>query len=202
MKILLASNNKHKQKEMQQIFDAEAPGKIELIIPDDIFDKRYNVEENADTLEGNAFLKAQAFFELAEMPVIADDTGLEIDALKGAPGVHSARYAGEHGDDEANRRKVLSLITGVPEERRGAQFRTVICFIETGEPIYVDGKCKGKIIEEERGSAGFGYDPIFIPEGYDKTFAEMPAEEKNKISHRANAALNLIKLLKAMKEEF
>lgn len=198
MKILLGSNNIHKQRELQQIFDAEALGLVELVLPKDVLDEPLDVEESGDTLEKNAYLKAAAFFEASGLPTIADDTGLEIDALEGRPGVYSARFAGEECDDAKNRAKALGLLKEVPDGKRGAQFRTVVCFANEGGVSYVDGVVRGAIIREERGDGGFGYDSIFVPDGYEQTFAEIDAAEKNAISHRSNAAKNFIALLKKM----
>lgn len=195
MKILIASNNKNKLKEIREILDISTPGKFQLLIPNDLLDYEVDVEENADTLEGNALLKAKAFFDIVKLPVIADDTGLEIDALKGQPGVHSARFSGEYGNDSKNRAKVLNLLKDIPIPQRTARFRTVICFINRERIEFIEGICRGKIIHEEHGTNGFGYDSIFIPEGFNKTFAEMTADEKNKISHRGKAIRNLAELL-------
>ena len=189
MKLLIATNNKHKISEIVRIFEQKIPGKIDILTPNDLH-LELDVEETAGTLEGNAELKAKAFFDAVKIPVIADDTGLEIDALDGQPGVYSARFAGEPPNDERNRQKVLALMKDIPEEERTARFRTVICYIDDKGINFIEGKCEGKIIEEERGDAGFGYDPIFIPEGFDKTFAEMTADEKNSISHRGRAIRN------------
>ncbi len=196
MKILLASNNRHKQRELQAIFDENAPGLIDLVLPADVLDEKIDVIEDGDTLEANAMKKADEFYRTTGLPCIADDTGLEIDALNGAPGVHSARFAGEYGNDAANRKKALEQLEGVPIENRTARFRTVICFAGESGFEFVEGRCEGKIIDEERGKEGFGYDPIFVPESYDKTFAQMSPEEKNDISHRADAARNFVEILK------
>lgn len=196
MEILLASNNRHKLKEMQQIFDAALPGKIKIMTPSDVHGKILDVEENADTLEGNAYLKAKAFFDKTNIPCIADDTGLEIDALNGAPGVHSARFSGVHGDDAANRKKALELLTGKELDERTARFRTVICFVADEKEEYIEGRCEGRIIFEERGDMGFGYDSLFQPEGHERTFAQMSDDEKNAISHRGNAVRNFVEFVK------
>lgn len=196
MKILLGSNNRHKQRELQQIFDRHAPGLVELLMPGDILNESLDVVEDGTTLEENARKKAIAFNTASDMPAIADDTGLEIISLNGAPGVHSARFSGEYGNDKANRAKVLKLMADVPDAKRTARFRTVICFADGNNHFFVDGICRGFIGREERGSGGFGYDSLFFPDGYQKTFAEMPADEKNAISHRANAAVNFVRFLK------
>ncbi len=189
MKLLIASNNKHKFSEIVKILNEKFPGKYEVLSPADL-SIVLDVEENANTLEGNAKLKAEAFFEQAKIPVIADDTGLEIDALGGKPGVYSARFAGEDASDKDNRRKALKLLQDIPMHKRNARFRTVICYIDSNVKAFIDGKCEGKIIDEERGDEGFGYDRIFMPDGFNRTFAEMSADEKNEISHRGRAVKN------------
>lgn len=196
MKLLIGTNNKHKLKEIRGIFDAEMPGKYELLSIADVLEKEIDIEENGNTLAENAYIKARALFDLTGIPCISDDTGLEIDALDGKPGVRSARFSGEYGNDAANRAKVLMLLENIPYNNRSARFRTVICYIDSTKTKYIDGKAEGIIISEERGSAGFGYDPIFMPLGYEKTFAEMTDEEKNGISHRGNAIRNLVEWLR------
>jgi XTP/dITP diphosphohydrolase len=186
MKLLIASNNKHKINEIQSILDEKFPSKYQALSPANL-SLNLDVEENADTLEGNAELKARAFFEHTGIPVIADDTGLEVDALNGKPGVYSARFAGEPANDENNRRKILTLLKDIPDEQQTARFRTVICYIDKNTREFIEGKCEGKIINEERGNEGFGYDSVFIPRGFERTFAEMSSDEKNAISHRGRA---------------
>lgn len=155
-----------------------------------------DIPETADTLEGNAMLKAEYIHKHYGLDCFADDTGLEVEALNGAPGVYSARYGGGEGhNSEANMQKLLQNMQGV--DNRKAQFRTAICLILDGKKHLFEGIVKGEIIKEKRGNAGFGYDPIFMPEGYDKTFAEMGNETKNKISHRALAVEKLCRFLKA-----
>jgi XTP/dITP diphosphohydrolase len=189
MKLLIASNNKHKISEIQRILNEKFPGKYEILSPADL-SINLDVVEDADTLEGNAELKARAFFDKAQIPVIADDTGLEIDALDGRPGVYSARFAGEDVTYADNRRKALELLANIPDKKRTARFRTVICYFDGKRKEFIEGRCDGKIIFEDRGDAGFGYDQIFMPDGYDRTFAEMSADEKNAISHRGRAVRN------------
>lgn len=177
-KIILASNNQHKVEEIQQIVnDFEIVTLNEINFTDD-------VEETADTFEGNAHLKATTIFEAKKLPTLADDSGLEVEALNGAPGVFSKRYAGTERSED-NIKKLLQALEG--KENRRAQFRTVLCYFDGNQAYYFEGIVKGEIITEKRGEEGFGYDPIFIPEGYDKTFAELGATIKNKISHRAIA---------------
>lgn len=181
MKLVFATNNKHKLEEMRAILG----GKVELLSLADI-DCHDDIPETADTLEGNALIKARYIYDKYGCSCFADDTGLEVDALGGEPGVYSARYAGENNDSEANMRKLLQNLTGKSE--RSAQFRTVIALIIEGDEFLFDGIVRGRISEERMGSAGFGYDPIFVPDGYEESFAQMAAEQKNAISHRSRAA--------------
>ena len=188
-KMVVATNNAHKLKEIAAILGQE----IELLSLKDI--QCYaDIPETADTLEGNARQKAMYIYENYGMDCFADDTGLEVEALGGAPGVFSARYAGDGHDSEANMQKLLKELAG--KENRKAQFRTVICLIRTGKEHLFEGIVKGEIIQEKRGGAGFGYDPIFVPEGYDLTFAELGDDVKNTISHRARAVEKLCQFLK------
>ena len=191
MKLVFATNNKHKLDEMRAILG----GKVELLSLSDI-DCHDEIPETADTLEGNALIKARYIFEKYGLSCFADDTGLEVDALDGAPGVYSARYAGENNDSAANVAKLLHNLTG--KSCRDAQFRTVIALILNGEEKLFDGIVRGSISEECRGIGGFGYDPVFVPEGYTQSFAEMPAEQKNSISHRARAAAALNSYLQTL----
>ena len=195
MDILLASNNKHKAEEIIGTLRLNRIICINILLPSQVSNENLDVEESGSTLEENALIKAEFFYKLFNIPTIADDTGLEIDALGGQPGVYSARFAGRHGDDKANRLKVLSLMENIDLEKRTARFRTVICFINKGKNQFIEGICRGRIIEEERGTNGFGYDPIFVPDGYDKTFAEMTAVEKNQISHRGRAIKNFARFI-------
>ena len=171
-KLVFVTNNAHKLEEVRAILG----NTIEVLSLNDI-DCHADIPETAETLEGNAALKAQYIYEHFGMDCFADDTGLEVEALGGAPGVYSARYAGGDGhDSEANMKKLLAELEG--EVNRRAQFRTAICLIEGGEKRLFEGIVKGVIIEEKRGLSGFGYDPVFVPEGYEETFAEMGNEEK------------------------
>lgn len=188
-KLVFATNNRHKLEEVSHILN----DKVEILSLKDI-NCDVDIPETADTLEGNAFLKAQYVHENYGFNCFADDTGLEIEALNNAPGVYSARYAGTDKSSEANMLKVLKELEGI--ENRKAQFRTAISLIIGGESYLFEGIIKGTIIKEKRGNAGFGYDPIFMPEGYDKTFAELGNEIKNKISHRALAINKLCDFLK------
>ena len=188
-KLVVATNNAHKLEEIAAILGDE----MELFSLKDI-NCHADIPETADTLEGNARQKAMYIYENYGMDCFADDTGLEVDALNGAPGVFSARYAGDGHDSEANMQKLLKELEG--KENRKAQFRTAICLLMEGKEYLFEGIVKGAIIEEKRGGAGFGYDPIFVPEGYDQTFAELGNDIKNTISHRARAVEKLCKFLK------
>ena len=180
-KLVFATNNAHKLEEIRAILG----DKVEVLSLKDI-QCDVDIPETADTLEGTAVLKAEYIYRHYGLDCFADDTGLEVEALNGAPGVYSARYAGGEGhDSEANMRKLLAEMEG--KTNRKAQFRTAICLIEGGAEHLFEGVVKGEIIEEKRGASGFGYDPVFMPEGYTETFAEMGSEEKNRISHRARA---------------
>ncbi len=180
-KIILATRNHGKVKEMQALL-AGLP--VELVSATALPDTP-EVEEDAPTLEGNARKKAEALHTHTGLPALADDTGLEVAALDGAPGIHSARYAGLHADDAANRAHLRQALTGQADRR--ARFRTVVALAEGRQVRFFEGVCEGRIIEEERGAGGFGYDALFVPDGETRTFAEMSAAEKNRISHRGRA---------------
>lgn len=185
MRIIAATQNSHKIKEIDAITSRFG---MKLISMKEAGLGQLDIEENGTTFEENSLIKAKAITDLTGETSVADDTGLMIDALDGAPGVYSARFAGEHGDDAANRAKVLELMKDVPLEKRTARFVCVITLLRPdGFKIVARGTCEGKIIAEERGEGGFGYDCIFVPDGYETTFSEMSAEEKNAISHRARA---------------
>ena len=187
-KFVFATNNAHKLEEVKALLGV----KIELLSMKDIKCSA-DIPETETTLEGNALLKARYIYENYHINCFADDTGLEVEALNGAPGVYSARYAGEEHNSEANMKKLLHELEGV--ENRKAQFRTIFALIIEGKEHLFEGIVKGEIIKQRKGNAGFGYDPIFVPEGYTQTFAEMGSEEKNKISHRAKAVGKLCKFL-------
>ncbi len=166
---------------------------IELL-PASQFSGVPEVEEDQPTLEGNARKKALMLHEYTGLPAVADDTGLEVDALGGRPGVHSARYAGPEANDAANRARLRRELEG--QENRSARFRTVIAYADGSDVHVFEGICEGHITDEERGAGGFGYDALFIPEGETRTFAEMSKEEKNRISHRARALGRLVDFLR------
>lgn len=188
-KLVFATNNAHKLEEVAAILS----DKIELLSLKDI-NCHTDIPETADTLEGNALLKSSFVKEHYDLDCFGDDTGLEVEALNGAPGVYSARYAeGEGHDSQANMLKLLNEMEG--KENRKARFRTVISLILDGKEYFFEGVVKGEITREKHGDSGFGYDPIFQPEGYDQTFAELGNEIKNKISHRALAVQKLCEFL-------
>ena len=186
MELLFCSSNEKKKIEIQQ-----KVGRDYTILNLNDLGHTEDIPETADTFAGNALLKAEFGFQKYGKPCFSDDSGLEVEALNNAPGVYSARYAGEPRSDERNMDKLLQALEGV--ESRNACFKTVIAYInQDGEVSYFEGKIEGKITKEKRGDGGFGYDPIFIPNGFDKTFAELSLEEKGKISHRALAVEKFI----------
>ncbi|MBT2754542.1 XTP/dITP diphosphatase [Mesobacillus foraminis] len=190
--VIIATKNKGKAKEFERIFGSKGMQVKTLLDFPDIPD----VEETGSTFGENAIIKADAIAKLMGKMVIADDSGLEVDALEGRPGVYSARYAGAEKNDSANTEKVLQELAGVPERDRTARFRCVLAVAAPGEKTVVySGSCEGRILTEPRGTNGFGYDPVFFVEGKGKTMAELPPEEKNKISHRADALKKLEKSL-------
>lgn len=188
MKIVFATNNKNKIKEVQALL----PKEIQLLSLEEIGCTE-DIPETAPTIEGNAIQKAHYVKENYGYDCFADDTGLEVEALNGAPGVYSARYAGEEKSSEANMDKLLKELTG--KEDRSARFKTVIALHLEGQLHTFTGICSGNIIFERKGLQGFGYDPVFQPEGKSITFAEMSLDEKSKISHRARATRKLIDFL-------
>ena len=189
MKLVFATNNQHKLDEIQKI----TAGHTEIVSLAAI-DCHDDIPETADTLEGNALQKARYIKDKFGYDCFADDTGLEVEALNNAPGVYSARYAGPAKDSVENMKKVLREMEGISD--RKACFRTVIALIQGKEEHLFEGRVDGKILTAQQGEAGFGYDPIFQPEGFDLSFAEMPMDEKNKISHRGRAIQQLIAFLK------
>lgn len=189
-KICFATSNKHKLKEIQDLLRYQ----YEIISLDDLgFDEE--IEETGSTLDENAAIKAQTISKRFNMDCFADDTGLEVKSLNGAPGVYSARYAGEHATYSDNVNKLLDELTTL--SNREAKFRTVICLIKDGEEHFFEGEVKGVIIDKPRGQEGFGYDPVFKPDGFEETFAEMQPVQKNAISHRGRAIRKLADFLKS-----
>lgn len=188
-KLVFATNNAHKLGELRNML----AGRFCVVSLADI-GCHDDIPEDADSFEGNALAKAQWVLERYGLDCIADDSGLEVDALGGAPGIHSARYAGAGHDDAANNAKLLSELSGAAD--RSARFRTVIALVRNGhEPMFFHGTVEGTIIDAPRGDAGFGYDPLFVPQGWSKSFAEASPEEKNAISHRGRAVRELCKYL-------
>ena len=188
--LIFASNNAHKLGEIRNLLD----NTIEIQSLKDI-NLEGDIPETSDTLEGNATQKAEWIYSRIGQDCFADDTGLEVEALDGAPGVYSARYAGEGCSFADNVNKLLKAMKG--QSNRKARFRTVICLIENGKKNYFEGIVNGTIVEKGSGNMGFGYDPIFVPDGYNISFAEMPLDEKNKISHRGLATQKLVEYLKS-----
>ena len=183
-KIVFATNNQHKLDEVKKITE----GLTEIVSLSEIncFD---DIPETADTLEGNALQKARYVKEKFGFDCFADDTGLEVEALDNAPGVYSARYAGPDHNSESNMKLLLKNMEGITN--RNARFRTVIALLMDGKEYLFDGIVEGVIIDEKRGDSGFGYDPVFVPNGYNETFAQLGSDIKNNISHRAKAVLKL-----------
>lgn len=186
--LVFATNNAHKLEEIREILG----GKFHIVSLKELGCQE-DIPEEQDTLEGNALQKARYIRDKYKVNCFADDTGLEIEALGGEPGVYSARYAGDGHDSEANMRKVLDKMSG--EINRRARFRTVIALLLDGQEHLFEGEVRGEILRERHGEGGFGYDPIFRPEGFTQSFAEMSLEDKNKISHRGRATEALRKFL-------
>lgn len=187
--ILIATRNAGKAEEFKTLFDRYGIKAVSLLDKDE---ELPDIEETGSTFEENAALKSEGICKILNIPVLADDSGLIIDALDGRPGIYSARYAGEPKDDKKNIHKVLQELVNVPEEERTARFVCVLSVSIPGKPtLYKKGICEGTIGTEEIGNHGFGYDPIFIPNGYKQTMAELTPDEKNKISHRSNAISQL-----------
>lgn len=193
MNIVLATRNKNKVEEIKKILGPM--GTASKIYTLDDFPAMEDVVEDGDTFEANALKKAKQIAGATGMTALADDSGLEVDFLDRAPGVYSARYAGDDADDRANNDKLLNALKDIPAEKRGAQFVCCIALASGKEIRTFTGYVKGRIGTETKGASGFGYDPLFYPEGSDRTFAEMSDTEKNMISHRANALRELQKYL-------
>ncbi|GAB1476051.1 hypothetical protein MASR2M70_08830 [Bacillota bacterium] len=190
MKIIAATQNMHKIKEILAItgpFGFDVISRKDAGIPD------FEIEEDGSTFEENSLKKAVEIHRACGLPTIADDSGLMVDYLDGAPGVYSARFAGEEGDDAKNNEKLLELLADLPYEKRGGKFVSVITMVFSPDDVIVArGECKGHILYKTEGENGFGYDPLFCPEGYETSFGMLPPEVKNQISHRARA-LNALK---------
>jgi len=192
MKLFLATGNEHKVEEMKKIIsdlDVELVSKTE-------YEDMPEVVEDADTFTGNALKKARELCEYTALPTIADDSGLVVDVLDGQPGVYSARFAGVGATDQDNNEKLLQMLEGISVGKRKAYFISAMALVRpSGQEDIVTGRCYGKIGFEEIGEAGFGYDPLFIAEGYEQTFAQLGSEIKNKISHRAKSLAKMKKIL-------
>ena len=202
-KLVLATRNSGKIIEFRRILEELAPGAIELIGVDK-FPDLIDVEETGTTFEENSLLKARYTSQATGLPAIADDSGLCVDALDGGPGIFSARWAGKHGDDQANLQKVLDQLKEVPDEKRGAHFLCVTSLVlPDGRERVAEGRFEGSILREARGTNGFGYDPIFQPEGMAISSAQMSAEDKDLVSHRGKSlrsiAPHVIQLLATLR---
>ncbi|MEI8216883.1 MAG: RdgB/HAM1 family non-canonical purine NTP pyrophosphatase [Eubacteriales bacterium] len=189
MEIVAATKNKHKIQEIEKITSEFG---ISIISRDKVIDPDIEILEDGETFQENSLKKAVEIMKLCSMTAISDDSGLMVDALDGAPGVISARFAGDDASDLENNNKLLELLKDIPMAKRTAKFVSVITLaFADGKVIQTYGECRGHIIFEEKGKNGFGYDPLFVPIGFEKTFAELSGEEKNKISHRAKALAEL-----------
>ncbi|MFT6564708.1 MAG: XTP/dITP diphosphohydrolase [Actinomycetes bacterium] len=196
MKVVLASRNPHKVDEVRRIL-ADTRSGIELVGLDELAVVVPEVAETGATFAENALIKAQAVVDATGLPALADDSGLAVDALNGMPGVLSARWAGAHGDDAANLELVLAQLSDVPDQRRGASFVAAVALArDGGSPILVEGTVSGRLLFHRQGENGFGYDPIFVPTGYESTTAEMSTQEKDNVSHRGQALRALVTRMK------
>ncbi len=191
MKLIIATHNNDKEKELKSVLD-DFPVEVMSL---DQFPEIGEIEETGSTLYENAKLKAVTVNKITNLPCLGDDTGLEVDALNGAPGVYSSRYAGENVSYEDNVMKLLRELRSTPSEKRTARFRTIIFYTDGERELYTQGEIKGFITEEQRGKSGFGYDPVFYIPEVKKTMAELTSAEKNKLSHRGQAMRNFRKLL-------
>lgn len=189
MKIVLATRNKNKVEEIREILkmylDDEIFSQIELLSSADF--QIPEIEEDGETYEENALKKAREVYKFTKLPSLADDSGIEVEILGGRPGVFSARYAGEGATDEENNKKLLKELENFPIEKRKAKFKCVIAYVDSVEERIFYGETSGKVIFEPLGDGGFGYDPLFLPDGFDLTYAQLPGEVKNRISHRSKA---------------
>lgn len=192
MKLIVASGNAKKVKEIKEILDTIIPN-AEILSLKDVYDPVPDIPETGVSFFENSYMKGDWVNSREKCWVLADDSGLQVDALDGAPGIYSARYAGEPCDDAMNNAKLLDALKDTPNEQRTARFRCVMTlFSPEGEPFGFNGKCEGHILTEQQGEGGFGYDPLFVPNGYEDSFAVLGSDIKNRISHRGNA-LNLLK---------
>jgi XTP/dITP diphosphohydrolase len=189
VKIVLATRNKNKVEEIREILkmylDDEIFSQIELLSSADF--QIPEIEEDGETYEENALKKAREVYKFTKLPSLADDSGIEVEILGGRPGVFSARYAGEGATDEENNKKLLKELENFPIEKRKAKFKCVIAYVDSVEERIFYGETSGKVIFEPLGDGGFGYDPLFLPDGFDLTYAQLPGEVKNRISHRSKA---------------
>ncbi len=195
MDYIIASHNIKKRDELQRIL---SPLGIRVLFAEEAGVTLTDAEETGTTFEENAFIKAESGCRESGMPCVADDSGLAVDYLDGAPGVYSARYSGVHGDDDANNEKLLKALEGVPDEKRGAAFVSCICCVfPDGRQITVRGECRGKIAHGLTGEGGFGYDPLFLPDEYEGrlTMAQLTPEQKDAISHRGKSSRELARIL-------
>jgi len=197
VRLLLASRNRKKLAELRRILLAEGLAGIEVVGLDDV-PEFPEAPETDPTFEGNALAKARDAFRATGLPSVADDSGIAIDALNGMPGVLSARWSGRHGDDLANTELVLGQLRDVPDERRGGAFVCTAAFVSGDAEVVVRGEWRGTITREPRGANGFGYDPVFRPEGHDVTSAELSPEEKDALSHRGRALRQLLPHLREL----
>lgn len=196
--IVAASRNRHKIEEIEAITKKFG---MRIISRDEAGVPPVEIEEDGQTFEENSFKKAAEIMKLCGRITLADDSGLMVDYLNGAPGVYSARFAGEDGNDTKNNEKLLKLMEGVPADERTAKFVSVITMVyPDGTVLTARGECAGRILTAPAGDGGFGYDPLFVPDGYEKTFAQLTADEKNAISHRAVALVELERLLSERKQ--
>lgn len=199
--LLLSTKNQHKILEIQEIFRSVISDSTILSL-DSYSDNAPIIVESLDTIEGNAYLKSVEIFNFAQIPTLSDDSGLEIDALDGKPGVFSSRYSGENASDSSNRKRVLEELKIIPFEKRTARFRTVLCYTDNLRTIFFEGVCEGTITNEELGDRGFGYDQIFIPVGSSKTFGQMDMSEKNEFSHRKKALSKFLEFYRTINEHY
>ena len=195
MKVLLASRNHKKLAELRRILAPALPD-VEVVGLDDV-EPYDEVPESGATFEANALIKAREGYRHTGLPTVADDSGLTVEALNGMPGVLSARWSGRHGNDQANLELVLDQVGDVPDERLGAAFVCAVAFVDGAREIVTDGRMPGRLVRAPRGTNGFGYDPIFVPDGHGETSAELSVEEKDAISHRGQALRELAQRLAA-----